>query len=238
MKQATTFRKLILLETPDLVVVNKPPFVPSIPERGKKTAPSVLEVARYIYGDALPCHRIDRETSGALIIALNAETHRHINIQFEKREVTKLYHAVVEGQVQFDAFVVDLPIQADDLNHIHIDKKHGKPAVTEFQTLKLFRHFSLVECKPHTGRQHQIRVHLASQNAKIAGDVLYGGQFHTLQEIKRNAKGETNYLMQRFALHARALEFSLPDGSRVHVEAPYPKDMEVFLKLLEKYDHL
>lgn len=236
MKKNGNFNDWILFENDDLVVVSKPPYVPSVPERGKYTAPSILELATEKYGDAIMCHRLDRETSGALIVAKNAEAYRHISIQFEKRKVKKIYHAIVEGRIFFDNFEVNLPINTDDLKHVHIDRKMGKLANTFFHTLETFKHFTLMQCMPVTGRLHQIRVHLASQNAKIAGDELYGGRFWSLNEIKRKFKGEDKPMMQRFALHARAITFQLLSGEDVTVEAPYANDFDVFLKLLKKYD--
>lgn len=236
MKKSGNFSDWILFENDDIVVVNKPPFVPSVPERGKYTAPSVLELARSEYGDVTLCHRLDRETSGALIVAKTAEAYRHISIQFEKRKVKKIYHAIVEGRIQFDDFEVNLPINSDDLKHVHIDRKFGKQANTFFSTLELFRHFTLMQCSPVTGRLHQIRVHLASQNARIAGDELYGGKFWHLSEIKRKFKGEDKPMMQRFALHARQISFALQDETNVTIDAEYANDFDVFLKLLHKYD--
>ena len=131
---------------------------------------------------------------------------------------------------------VDLPINTEQIGKIKIDKINGKPAQTKFHTLELFKHFTLLECEPKTGRLHQIRVHLASQNAKIAGDVLYKSIIPKLSTIKRKISGEDTDLIQRFALHAKSLEFNDIDGSRVFVETEYPKDFAVFLKLLNKYD--
>jgi 23S rRNA pseudouridine955/2504/2580 synthase len=207
-----------------------------MPERGKYTAESAIEWAQKTYGDAILCHRLDRETSGIMVLAKNASAHRHLSLQFEHRKIIKKYHAIVDGSVVFDGLVIDLPINTDDLNHIRIDKKNGKQAQTTFQTIEQFKHFSLIECSPKTGRLHQIRVHLASQNAKIAGDIRYGSILPLLGKIKRKLSGEDQPMIHRFALHAYGLEFEDLDGTRVVASAPYAKDFEVFLKLLRKYD--
>lgn len=237
MAKPLSIRDLIVFENDDYAFINKPPFVPSVAERGKFTAVPVLELAREAWPDAILCHRLDRETSGILIIAKNPEAYRHASIQFEKRKVNKVYHAIVEGRVFFENLEVNLPINTDKLNAIKIDRKTGKPALTYFHTLENFKHFSLVECRPVTGRLHQIRVHLASQNARIAGDELYGAHIPFLSEIKRKMSGTDSPLIQRFALHARSVSLALPDGNTCTVEAPYYKDFEVFLKLLHKYDN-
>ncbi len=233
---AATFKSWILYQDDNYLVVNKPPYVPSLHERGKFTSVPLIELAREFNPDATLCHRLDRETSGAVIIALNAEAYRHMSIQFEDRQVEKIYHAVVEGQVRFEDHLVDLPINSDHPGRVRIDKKAGKPSATFFKTIALFRHFSLLECQPVTGRLHQIRVHLESQNTHIISDELYGGKIHLLSEIKRKHKGEDSPVMKRFALHAAFIAFRKPDGEVVGIEAPYPKDFEVLLKILNKYD--
>jgi len=226
----------IIQETENWAIINKPPYIPSLPERGKYTAESVIEWAKKKWEDAILCHRLDRETSGCLIIAKNAEAYRHISIQFEKRQIKKLYHAVVDGKVSFQELWVDLPINTENVLKIRIDKQNGKSAQTLFNTIQNFNHFTLIECQPRTGRLHQIRVHLASQNAKIAGDLLYGSQIPKLSLIKRKLSGEDTVLMPRFALHARQLEFQDLNGESCSIQAEYPKDFSVFLKLLNKYD--
>jgi 23S rRNA pseudouridine955/2504/2580 synthase len=226
----------IIAETDHWVAINKPPYVPSLPERGKYTAESVLEWSRKRWSDSILCHRIDRETSGALLIAKDAETYRHVSMQFEKRQIEKIYHAIVDGVVEFQDFWVDLPINTDNLNNIKIDKQFGKLAQTHFQTLETFRHFTLLECKPKTGRLHQIRVHLSSQNAKIAADELYGSKTPMLSLVKRKISGEDRPLIQRFALHARELVFKDLENQTISIIAEYPNDFGVFLKLLDKYD--
>ncbi len=226
----------IVKETDNWLVINKPPFVPSLPERGKFTAESVMDWSRRFWPEAILCHRIDRETSGALLIAKNLDAFKHLTLQFEHRTVQKKYHAIIDGRVAFEELWVDLPINTEQIGKIRIDKINGKPAQTKFHTLEMFRHFTLMECEPKTGRLHQIRVHLASQNAKIAGDVLYRSVIPKLSTIKRKISGEDTDLIQRFALHAKSLEFNDLDGSRVFIETEYPKDFAVFLKLLNKYD--
>lgn len=229
-------RDLILVETEDYACINKPPFVPSVAERGKFTNIPVLDQVKSLWPDATLCHRLDRETSGVLIVAKNAAAYRHASIQFENRKVEKIYHAIVESHVSFDNHIVDLPINTDKLNRIRIDLKHGKQAKTTFNSLEHFKHYTLVECKPESGRLHQIRVHLASQNARIAGDELYGGRIPQLSFIKPRFRGKDSQLMARFALHACSIRLPLDNSQFLTADAPYFKDFEVFLKLLRQYD--
>jgi 23S rRNA pseudouridine955/2504/2580 synthase len=161
-------------------------------------------------------------------------------MQFEHREVTKIYHAVINGTHQFDELKVDLPILNLGNKNVAINKQEGKAALTYFQSLTYYKHFTLVECKPVSGRMHQIRIHLASQRAAIAGDDLYGGQPVLLSGIKRGYKlgkdQEELPIMKRFALHAKQITFKTNPETTVTIEAPYPKDFATLLKLLDKFD--
>jgi 23S rRNA pseudouridine955/2504/2580 synthase len=234
------FKDLILFEDNDYIVVNKPPFLASLDERTAPGEINVLRLARQYTEDAQVCHRLDKETSGALIIAKNSEAYRNASIQFEKRKVSKTYHAVVDGHVIFDDLLVDLPILNAGNKNVTIDRAEGKRAETIFNSLKYYKHYTLVECKPITGRMHQIRIHLATQKAAIVGDDMYKGKPVFLSSIKRGfklTKGEEEQpIMKRFALHARHLVFKGLDGQDIVIEAPYPKDFATLIKLLDKFD--
>lgn len=235
------FKDLILFENEDYIVINKPPFVASLDERGAAGAGEVniLRLAKLYTEDAQICHRLDKETSGAIVIAKNPEAYRNLSIQFEKRKVSKIYHAVVDGQFQFDNLFVDLPILNDGNKNVTIDRQEGKRAETYFNSLKYYKHYTLVECKPVTGRMHQIRIHLATQRAAICGDTMYRGKPVFLSKIKRGYRltdEEEQPIMKRFALHAKQITFKGLDGKDILVEAPYPKDFATLLKLLDKFD--
>lgn len=233
------FSSLILFENDDFVVVNKPPFFSSLDDRNGDTV-NMLKMARMEYEDIQIAHRLDKETSGALVFAKNPEAYRNISMQFEHRQVEKVYHAIVDGQHSFEQLEIDLPIAIGSKGVVRIDRAEGKRAETCFQTLELFRHYSLVECKPKTGRMHQIRIHLATQRASITGDALYGGKPLMLSKIKRGYKlskdQEELPILKRFALHAKTIAFKLMNEEIVRVEAPYPKDFETGIKMLEKFD--
>lgn len=230
---------MILFENENVVVVNKPPHLSSLDERIVEN-PSLLKIARAHHPELRLCHRLDKETSGALILAKNDETYRYVSMEFEHRRVLKRYHAVIEGIHRFDQLEVDLPIGPSRNGLMKIDFKEGKEALTYFNSLAYFRHYTLVECTPITGRTHQIRVHLAAQKAIIAGDSAYGGKAPLLSRIKRKYNigefEEERPMIGRFALHAYQIKFMASDGVEVDVTAPYPKDIQVLLKQLEKYD--
>lgn len=232
-----SFPSLLIFENNDYMVIQKPPFMSTLNDRSEEL--SVLELAKTYCADAQVCHRLDKETSGALLIAKNPEAYRHAAMQFEARKVKKVYHAIVGVPRTFQKLEVDLPIKQTSTGTVKIDKQDGKAARSVFTTLELFKHYALVECEILTGRMHQIRIHLASQNASIAGDTTYKGKLPMLSEIKRKFKSSDDVekpMILRVALHAYSLCFEGLDGMAIEVVAPYPKDFDVFLKLLHRYD--
>jgi 23S rRNA pseudouridine955/2504/2580 synthase len=234
----TDIRELLLFENEDFFLVNKPPFVSTLSERHDDKALNMLRLAREIWPDAQAGHRLDKETSGVLIFAKHPEAYRHISMQFEHRQVTKIYHAVSAGIHDFRGVLVNLPILPLKVGVVKIDRQAGKEAETVFNTLEIYKAHTLIECIPFTGRMHQIRIHLQCLKAPIVMDALYGGPPVYLSEIKRKFKlakdAEEQPLIARVALHARALNFALMSGERQMVEAPYPKDMEALIRQLEK----
>ncbi|MDR6941254.1 RluA family pseudouridine synthase [Mucilaginibacter pocheonensis] len=233
------FADLILFENDDVIVVNKPPFLSSLDEREGGEV-NLLRLAKNYWDDAQICHRLDKETSGALIIAKNPEAYRMVSMQFEKRQVKKVYHAVIDGTHTFENLLIDLPILNVGKGNVTISRQEGKRAETWFQSLRYFKHYTLVECRPVTGRMHQIRIHLATQRASIAGDEMYKGEPVYLSKIKRKyhlgKDQEELPVMKRFALHAYEVTFKINPDTEITVHAPYPKDFETLLKLLEKFD--
>ena len=229
------FKDLILFENKDYLVINKLPYLSTLDDRHE--AQNILDLARQYTPDAQVCHRLDKETSGCLVIAKHPEAYRNIAIQFEDRKVNKIYHAVVEGIHEYNNVLVDRNIHATNKGIAKITKE-GKPAQTIFNTLGTYFAHSLIECKPITGRLHQIRVHLAHLKSPICGDEMYGGNPLYLSALKRrfNLKKGTDELpiMQRVSLHAYAIGFEGLDGERIEIHAPYPKDFEVLVKQLEK----
>jgi 23S rRNA pseudouridine955/2504/2580 synthase len=230
------FEELILLENEDYLVINKPPHVSTLDDRNDPF--SILALAKEYNPSAQVCHRLDKETSGALAIAKNPEAYREMSMQFEHRTVKKIYHAVVAGIHSFKNHEVNAPIQILPKGSVKIDHHDGKPAQTIFDTLRAYKTHTLVECKPVTGRMHQIRIHLSYLKAPIVSDVQYGGKMFYLSDIKKkfNLKKDTDEmpLINRVGLHAYALEFKLMNGEQIKVEAPYPKDFGVLIRQLEK----
>lgn len=233
--QSSDFRKSILFEDDDYVLVNKPPFISTLEDRSGRQ--NLLALARDYASAAQVCHRLDKDTSGVLAIAKNPEAYRHLNMQFEHREVGKVYHAIVDGIHNFKDELVDAPILKLDDGVVKISRSEGKPAQTWFTALKSYRYHTLVECRPVTGRMHQIRIHLARERAPITGDETYGGKPFLLSSVKRDYKlkkgTEEEPFMKRMALHAFSLQFNDRSMRRHIIEAPYPKDFQALIRQLE-----
>jgi 23S rRNA pseudouridine955/2504/2580 synthase len=229
------FKDLILLEDPDYILINKPPFISTLEDRNDPQ--NILVLAREYTPDAQVCHRLDKDTSGVLAIAKNPEAYRHLSMQFEGRAVKKIYHAVVDGTHQFDNVLVDAPILKQNDGTAKISRQ-GKDAQTYFTTLQLYKHQTLVECNPITGRMHQIRIHLTRLKASITGDETYGGKLFFLSSVKRGFKleklTEELPLIKRMALHAFSVQFIDLHGHEIVAAAPYPRDFHALLKQLSQ----
>ena len=231
----------ILYADTTIIAVNKPSGMLSIPDRYDPDAPVALTFLESDFGELFVVHRIDKDTSGVLVYARNAEAHRVLNRQFATREVDKSYLALVRGRVENDEWECDLPllVDADRQHRTIVNAKYGKDAFSRFGTVEKFRDYSLVRIKPETGRTHQVRVHCAATGYPIAADPLYGdGKPILLSQLKRRWRGdafEERPLMARTALHAERIVFAHPDDRRsMDISAPLPKDFSALLFQLRK----
>lgn len=238
----------VLYEDDDLAVVNKPSNMVVHPSRGHWSGTLVSALAYRFAGQlssnrgpARPgiVHRLDRDTSGAIIVAKNDVAHAHLAALFEEKRIQKEYFAIALGGINVDREVVDLPIGHHPKYRVKMaiapDDPEAKPAKTFFEVVERFRGFSTVRCMPKTGRTHQIRLHLLSLGCPILCDKLYGGRSTLTKEelagqYDRSPKGDENrestILLARQALHARKITFEHPTtGKILEIEAPLPADM-------------
>ena len=251
----------VLYEDETLAVINKPADMVVHPSRGHWSGTLVSALAfKYdelssVRGPERPgiVHRLDRDTSGVILIAKNNVSHARLADLFQTKKIHKEYFAIVSGVPSFDSDVVDLPIGHHPKNRekmmIARSDPEAKSAVTRFEVLERFRGFSTVRALPQTGRTHQIRVHLAHVGTPVLCDKLYGGFASlTLGEIagKRGAPAKPSGeaagadfdapILLRQAFHARRLTFTHPEtGKEITVEAPIPEDMRRTLEAIRKY---
>ncbi len=235
----------VIFEDENIVVINKQAGVLSIPDRYNKALPNLFHLLTEKYGSILTVHRLDRDTSGVMVFARNAEAHRELNIQFDKLTVGKFYHLILSGVVNKPELKIDIPIAADPSKPgLSFPSARGKESLTLLKVLRRFRNSTLVECGLVTGRHHQLRVHCAAIGHPLLIDPDYAGttEFY-LSSVKRKFKiGKTQEekpVISRLTMHSSRLEFDHPDGSgRVSFEAPHPKDFAALLQLLAKYSAL
>lgn len=193
---------VILHHDHELLLVDKPSGLLSVPGKGERLADCLVERVQAVFPDALLVHRLDRDTSGVMVFAMTRHAQRHLNLQFEKRQVKKTYIARVFGRVEERQGTVDLPLIVDWPNRPlqHVDHENGKPSVTDWKVVKYENHATRVRLFPQTGRSHQLRVHMLEIGHPILGDPFY-------------ATGEA-LDAPRLMLHAESLRLNHPDGGK------------------------
>lgn len=196
----------------DLLVLNKPSGLLSVPGKGEHLKDSIQSRAQAEYPTATTIHRLDMETSGIIIMALNKAAHRHVGLQFERRHLSKTYHARLFGVVKEDKGRVDLPLICDWPNRPKqmVDHELGKKAVTDWEVIEREEDATRVAFYPQTGRSHQLRVHAREMGHPILCDPFYGC------EVSQAAA-------DRLQLHATSLTLRHPVGGReITFDAPVP----------------
>lgn len=226
----------------EIVVLNKKSGLLVAADRYDNEAPRLDLLAEKELGRLFAVHRIDRDTSGIVIYARTAEAHKNISLQFAEHSVRKTYHCLVNGHPLWNELTVDLPLLPDgDLRHrTVVNKRIGKPSVTEFRLAGNCGPYAWIHAFPKTGRTHQIRAHLQTTGFPIVCDPLYSGNQKPvrLSDFKRKWNGDTEQerpLLNRLALHAYRIAFRHPKtGEEISFEAPYPRDLEAVRNQLAK----
>jgi 23S rRNA pseudouridine955/2504/2580 synthase/23S rRNA pseudouridine1911/1915/1917 synthase len=232
-----------LYEDDDILIVNKPAGMLVIPDRFNAALPSLNKTLEAKLGYKLwVVHRLDRDTSGVICFAKNDKTHRYLSILFQERDVNKFYAGLVVGIVVPTEGRIEAPIgEHPAKNGKMVVSKRGKIAVTDYKVVEQWPLYALLQFQIHTGRTHQIRVHMQSIGHPIVCDELYGdGKPFLLSNIKRkyrmSEKDEIERpLLSRLALHAYRLEFYKEDGTHIEAEATLPKDISACVKQMDKW---
>ena len=221
----------VVYEDNDIIVVNKPKGMVVHPANGNPDGTLVNAIMAMckgslsgIGGEIRPgiVHRLDKDTSGLLIVAKNDLAHINMSNQIKDRQVKKIYIALVKGNINEDEATINMPIgrSTKDRKKMAV-RKDGKEAVTHFKVLKRYKDYTLLKVKIDTGRTHQIRVHMAEIGHPVVGDMVY-------------SKGKNEFGVEGQMLHAQSLDFKHPiTGKEMHLEAKLP---EYFEKVLEKLD--
>jgi RluA family pseudouridine synthase len=216
----------ILYQDESIIVVNKPSGLLTIRDGYNPDLPTIKSILEEEFGRCWIVHRLDKETSGVLMVARNESTHRQLNLAFQNHKIQKTYHAIIIGVPSENQFEINLPLKVDgDRKHrTTVDDKNGKPAISNVSLIKILENHTLVSIKPETGYTHQIRAHLSYSGYPILGDKLY-------QKPNSRQTG----LITRTALHAYQLTFIHPaSNSPVTFQANYPEDFISALSHLGK----
>jgi 23S rRNA pseudouridine1911/1915/1917 synthase len=239
----------IIYEDENIIVLNKQADMVVHPARSNTHGTLVNALAFYSdklssgLGEFRPgiVHRLDRNTTGVMVVAKNDIAQWKIAKQFERRQVNKTYLAIVHGVPELTADRISAPLGV----HPRVREKYairpgvGKESITFYETIESFRGFSLLKLAPKTGRTHQIRVHLLYIKHPIVADDMYGGKLVYPWQLKDEETAVEEPVVSRFALHASTLEFKHPTSDEmVKFEAPLPEDMQNLLDMLRKYRKL
>ncbi len=231
----------IIYEDEQIVALNKPANLLTIPDRYNSQLVSLSSLLNEKYGEIFVVHRLDFGTTGLILFARTKEVHSFLNEQFYKRNITKIYSAVLSGVLQQDTLEIDIPLlQNPNKKGGVIPSVRGKNSLTILNVEKRYRSSTLVSAKLLTGRQHQLRAHSAAIGHPLLVDDFYGGgkEFLVSSVKKRfNLKKNTEEkpIISRPTLHSREIIFTHPSKGEMKLEAKYPKDFSALLQILSKY---
>ena len=230
----------IIFENENFVAVNKSSGLLTIPDRHDDTINSLYKTLQEQYGKIFIVHRLDRETSGLILFAKDESTHKYLSQLFEQRNVEKYYLGIIQGTLQNKSGIIEEPIMEHPAGKGMIVHAKGKSSLTEYEILEEYGIYSLVQFQIHTGRTHQIRVHMKHLGHPIVCDELYGDPTPVLlSSFKKKFKlskhdEEERPMINRLALHSYKLKFKDRVNKEFDLTAEMPKDMRALLQQLRK----
>lgn len=236
----------IIYENDDYVIINKKAGILSIPDRYHDDKINIFTLLKQFREPIFSVHRLDKDTSGTMVYARNEEVHKYLSEQFESRNVQKKYLAIVQGNPvnDSDEIITRMATSLTQKDKMVVSNK-GKEAITKYKVIERFKNHALLEVTILTGRQHQIRIHMAYIGHPLAVDSKYGNKSKLYAyEIKQ---GKYNYskvreprpLISRHSLHAEKLMFiDKITGEPMEYISPLPKDMKALLNQLRKWSPL
>lgn len=233
---------VIVYEDPDLVVVDKPAGMVVHVGAGVKSGTLVNALLHHIGtlsaagGELRPgiVHRLDKMTSGLVVVAKNDFAHRQLAAEFKARAVHKTYTLLTHGRVAKELGEIETSVGRDPVRRVRMKSGglRARAALTRYRVLRRFRHFTLLEAEPQTGRTHQLRVHFSSLGHPVVGDTLYGAP------ARVRIGGREKKSLARNFLHAAGLEFRHPrSGGMIKLRAPLPAELQAFLDAVTAEDH-
>jgi len=234
----------ILYEDDFIIAIDKPAGVLSIPDRFNADADNLVSILKLNYPQIIPVHRLDKFTSGIILFAKDANTHKLLSGDFAERKIEKYYYAIVDGIPTPSIGSINVPITESMVTRgkmlVH---KRGKESTTDYKIIESFKNFSLIYLRLHTGRMHQIRVHMQYLGNPLVVDNLYGNREALyLSEIKHKKfnlgkNEEERPLLHRQPLHGAKLVLIHPETQKkLEIESVLPKDMKATLSQMEKWN--
>jgi RluA family pseudouridine synthase len=235
----------IVYEDEYLVAVNKQAGVLAVPDRYNPNITNLKQLLNDQYGEIFVVHRLDKGTSGIMIYAKDAITHKAFNEMFEKQEIEKIYHVLVKGIFPKNEVDIDIPIMpSQGRKGMSIPSARGKQSLTKVKVMDRYDRATMLECDLVTGRSHQIRVHLSTLGFPLYVDLDYGGfesfkisDFKKRFNLKKNT--EERPILDRLSMHAFSMRFVHPrTNEEIYVVAEYHRDFAAMVQLLSKYNKI